>query len=66
MVSSPERIAELEKTPAMGDIARASKAIIGIQDRWSEFDEAMHKDLKTLEAVYLSMVQRVARSKRDG
>ena len=65
MVSSQERIGELEKSLVIGDIAGASKAIIEIQDCWSEFDAATQKDLKTLEAVYMSIVQRVVDSRRD-
>ena len=43
MVSSQERIGELEKSLVIGDIAGASKAIIEIQDCWSEFDAALQK-----------------------
>ena len=60
MVSSQERIGELEKSLVRGDIAGASKALIEIQDRWNEFDEATQEDLTTLEAVYVTMVQRHA------
>lgn len=55
-----EQIRELEKNLVRGNIASASRTIAQIYDRRDALDGAAQKDLKTLEAIYLFLVQLAA------
>ena len=64
MATSREHIKELEGHLLRGNIAGASQTIAAIHDRWSEFETADQKDIRTLEAIYLSVVWCAAESQR--
>lgn len=59
MRPSQENVKELERNLASGDVAAASRTLVRIYDEWALLDEATQKDMKALEALYLSMVQRI-------
>ena len=63
MMSSHETIGKLEIHLAKGDLAGASSALLDIHNSWNTLDAAAQRNIKTLEAIYPSLAQKVVEAK---
>ena len=54
--SSQEKLKELERCVAAGDISGMAHNIAQLHANWDSLSEPMQKDIEKLEAIFLSLV----------